>query len=181
MAGGRGRPPTAASPLLEIRGLSVDYGLGADAVHAVVDADLTLRRGEVLGLAGESGSGKSTLAYAITRLLRAARRDHRRLGAGCTRRPGATPSTCSTAGDERAARVPLVEIAVVLQSAMNALNPVHADRRPAHRRAAGAPARAGQRTARRARAGELLEHGRHLRRPAAAATRTSCPAACGSG
>ena len=56
--------------LIEVRGLCVDYGLGDDAVHAVVDAGLELRRGEVLGLAGESGSGKSTLAYAITRLLR---------------------------------------------------------------------------------------------------------------
>ena len=64
----------AAQPLLEIRGLRVDYGPGDGAVHAVVDADLELRRGEVLGLAGESGSGKSTLAYAATRLLRAARR-----------------------------------------------------------------------------------------------------------
>ena len=48
----------------------MDYGRGADAVHAVVGADLVLRRGEVLGLAGESGSGKSTLAYAVIRLLR---------------------------------------------------------------------------------------------------------------
>ena len=48
----------------------MDYGWGEEAVHAVVDANLTLRRGQVLGLAGESGSGKSTLAYAATRLLR---------------------------------------------------------------------------------------------------------------
>jgi len=56
--------------LLEIRGLSVDYGLGDDPVHAVDDVDLVIHRGEVVGLAGESGSGKSTLAYAVTRLLR---------------------------------------------------------------------------------------------------------------
>jgi peptide/nickel transport system ATP-binding protein len=59
-----------AELLLEVRGLSVDYGLGDQPVHAVDDVSLTIRRGEVLGLAGESGSGKSTLAYAITRLLR---------------------------------------------------------------------------------------------------------------
>jgi peptide/nickel transport system ATP-binding protein len=56
-------------PLLEVRGLCVDYGLGDPAVRAVRDVDLTLNRGEVLGLAGESGSGKSTLAYGMTRLL----------------------------------------------------------------------------------------------------------------
>jgi peptide/nickel transport system ATP-binding protein len=39
-------------------------------VHAVTDVSFTLRRGEILGLAGESGSGKSTLAYTITCLLR---------------------------------------------------------------------------------------------------------------
>ena len=42
-------------------------------MHAVRDVNLTLHRGEVLGLAGESGSGKSTLAYGLTRLLAAAR------------------------------------------------------------------------------------------------------------
>ena len=56
--------------VLDIRGLSVDYGIGPNAVHAVANVDLTVRRGEVLGIAGESGSGKSTLVYAITRLLR---------------------------------------------------------------------------------------------------------------
>ena len=63
--------PGRGGPLIEVRGLRVDYGLGPDAVHAVIDADLTLLSGTVLGLAGESGSGKSTLAYAMTRLLRA--------------------------------------------------------------------------------------------------------------
>lgn len=56
-------------PVLEIKGLDVDYGVGDEAVRAVRDVHLTLHRGEVLGLAGESGSGKSTLAYGLTRLL----------------------------------------------------------------------------------------------------------------
>src|ERR1700693_5050027 len=64
------RAAAGADPVLEIRGLCVDYGIGDQAVHAVVDCDLVLRRGRVLGLAGESGSGKTTLAMAALRLLR---------------------------------------------------------------------------------------------------------------
>ncbi|QMU77543.1 ABC transporter ATP-binding protein [Streptacidiphilus sp. PB12-B1b] len=60
---------SSRQPVLEIRNLCVDYGLGDQAVRAVRDVSLTLHRGEVLGLAGESGSGKSTLAYGLTRLL----------------------------------------------------------------------------------------------------------------
>ena len=56
-------------PVLDVRGLSVDYIGEHGTVHAVADVSFTLRRGEVLGLAGESGSGKSTLAYAAARLL----------------------------------------------------------------------------------------------------------------
>lgn len=56
--------------LLEVSHLSVDYQTGDIPVHALDDVSFTLHRGQILGLAGESGCGKSTLAYAITRLLR---------------------------------------------------------------------------------------------------------------
>jgi len=45
-------------------GVSVDYGTGADAVHAVADTSLCVERGTVLALIGTSGCGKST----VTRL-----------------------------------------------------------------------------------------------------------------
>ncbi|HLJ32123.1 MAG TPA: ABC transporter ATP-binding protein [Ktedonobacteraceae bacterium] len=55
--------------LLEIKHISVDYYAASGNVHALNDVNITLERGQILGLVGESGSGKSTLAYAITRLL----------------------------------------------------------------------------------------------------------------
>jgi len=61
---------TKIDVLLDVKNLSVDYLAANGTVHAVDDVSLTLRRGEILGLAGESGCGKSTLAYAIARLLR---------------------------------------------------------------------------------------------------------------
>jgi peptide/nickel transport system ATP-binding protein len=61
---------TRTDTLLEVTNLNVDYLASSGTVHAVTDVSFTLRRGEILGLAGESGSGKSTLAYAITCLLR---------------------------------------------------------------------------------------------------------------
>jgi peptide/nickel transport system ATP-binding protein len=65
-----GRSNIRSDTLLEVTNLNVDYLAASGTVHAVTDVSFTLRRGEILGLAGESGSGKSTLAYAITCLLR---------------------------------------------------------------------------------------------------------------
>src|SRR5207302_1778676 len=42
------RSSSVTDAVLEIHGLSVDYGYGEDAVHAVADCDLVLRRGRVL-------------------------------------------------------------------------------------------------------------------------------------
>ncbi len=107
--------------VLEISGLCVDYGFSEDAVHAVVDASLTLRRGEVLGLAGESGSGKSTLAYAVTRLLRAPGV----ITNGNVRFFGKDGDYDLLAADgETMRQLRWSQLAVVFQSAMNALNPV---------------------------------------------------------
>ena len=116
-------PATSPSgeEVLEIRGLSVDYGIGADAVHAVIDTDLVLRRGRILGLAGESGSGKTTLALAAIRLLRAPAV----ITGGSVvfhSRHGAVDMLAANLRQLRALR--WSEIAVVLQSSLNALNPV---------------------------------------------------------
>jgi peptide/nickel transport system ATP-binding protein len=54
---------------LEVSGLSVRFGRGADAMLAVDRADLRIARGQVLGLVGESGSGKSTLGRALVGLV----------------------------------------------------------------------------------------------------------------
>jgi oligopeptide/dipeptide ABC transporter ATP-binding protein len=59
-----------SEPVLQINNLSVDYPTRAGLVRAVDHVDLTVYRGEVLGLVGESGCGKSTLGMAILRLLR---------------------------------------------------------------------------------------------------------------
>ncbi len=117
--------------LLKVEHLTVEYETESTPVRAVNDVSFTLQRGQILGLAGESGSGKSTLAYAITRLLR--------------------PPAVVTGGEvlyypreeslyldvESGEAIDVLhlskrqlrafrwqELAIVFQSAMNALNPV---------------------------------------------------------
>jgi peptide/nickel transport system ATP-binding protein len=55
--------------LLEVRDLTIEYATREGPVPAVRGVDLTIERGQVLGLAGESGCGKSTIGLGLLRLL----------------------------------------------------------------------------------------------------------------
>jgi peptide/nickel transport system ATP-binding protein len=59
---------SAATPLLQVRNVSVDYVTDYGNARAVNDVSLDIMPGETVGLAGESGCGKSTLAFAISNL-----------------------------------------------------------------------------------------------------------------
>ena len=55
--------------LLEIEHLTRHFPTAAGTLHAVDGVDLTLKRGESVGLVGESGCGKSTLVRVLARLI----------------------------------------------------------------------------------------------------------------
>jgi oligopeptide/dipeptide ABC transporter ATP-binding protein len=60
---------SGAVPLLDIRGLTVQFATRHGAVHAVNSVSFTMDRGETLALVGESGSGKSVTSLAVNGLL----------------------------------------------------------------------------------------------------------------
>ncbi|MFE9204621.1 ATP-binding cassette domain-containing protein [Micromonospora sp. NPDC007230] len=57
-------------PLLDVRGLVVEYGHGPGLHRAVDDVSFRIPRGGSLAVVGESGSGKSTIARALVRLVK---------------------------------------------------------------------------------------------------------------
>ena len=65
---GLGKPVLIARNIVKTFARSGLFG-GGRTVKAVDDVDITIRRGETLGLVGESGSGKSTLAQCVIRLV----------------------------------------------------------------------------------------------------------------
>jgi peptide/nickel transport system ATP-binding protein len=55
--------------ILDIKDLVIHYETDEEVVEAVNKINLTLERGEILGLVGETGAGKTTTALGIMRLL----------------------------------------------------------------------------------------------------------------
>jgi peptide/nickel transport system permease protein len=110
-------PAPRSGALLEVRGLTVAYATDAAPVVAVDHVDLDLDQGEFLAVVGESGCGKSTLMLAISQLL--------------VKPAGITGGSVvfrgremAQMGDKQLRHIRWQEFSVVMQSAMNSLNPV---------------------------------------------------------
>src|ERR1700757_369336 len=58
-----------AQPLLDVHDLTVEFTTRRGIVKAVQHVDISVGKGETLGIVGESGSGKSVTSYAVMRIL----------------------------------------------------------------------------------------------------------------
>jgi peptide/nickel transport system ATP-binding protein len=105
------------APLLEIRDLHVTYATEAGGLPAVRGVDLTVDRGQIVGVAGESGCGKSTLASTILRL-----QPESATVTGQVFFEGRDVLTMRW-GELRAVR--WAGASIVFQGALHSLNPVH--------------------------------------------------------
>jgi oligopeptide/dipeptide ABC transporter ATP-binding protein len=111
--------PGPDAPVLKVEDLSVAYATDSGPVVAVDHVDLELARGEFLAIVGESGCGKSTLLYAIARLLGSPLPGE--IVGGRVLFQGRDLVLLE---ERELRRVRWRDLSVVMQSAMNALNPV---------------------------------------------------------
>ena len=104
-------------PVISVKNLNVDYISSDVPVNAVRDVTFEVYSGEIFGLVGESGSGKSTVVQAMMRILPP---------------PALIKSGIVSINDKdilKASQKDILgfrwkQISIVMQSALNALNPV---------------------------------------------------------
>src|SRR6188474_282176 len=60
---------TEPVPLLDVSDLTVEFSTRRGIVRAVQNVDVSVAKGETVGIVGESGSGKSVTSYAVMRIL----------------------------------------------------------------------------------------------------------------
>lgn len=107
--------------LLSVRDFSVVYDVDPP-VAAVKNVTLDIKRGEIVGLAGESGCGKTTLAYGVQRLLKPPAVITS--GSVVFHDQGGDDIDINALDAEQMRRFRWDKVSMVFQGAMNALNPV---------------------------------------------------------
>ena len=106
-----------AQPLLDVHDLTVEFSTRRGIVKAVQHVNVSVGKGETLGIVGESGSGKSVTSYAVMRILDRAGR----IAEGSVRFSGIDVKAASeeTMRDLRGR-----EISMIFQNPRAALNPI---------------------------------------------------------
>ncbi|GGL75700.1 hypothetical protein GCM10011575_37350 [Microlunatus endophyticus] len=108
--------------VLDIRDLIVRYRTVTGDVTAVDGVNLQVKRGEILGVAGQSGCGKSTMATAVLGLLRPP--GFVAGGAATFNRRDAAPVDVLDENDAGLRRLRWRDLAYLPQGSMNSLNPI---------------------------------------------------------
>src|SRR5881227_3239655 len=108
-----------APPLLEIRGLKTHFATDDGIVQAVDGVDLSISRGETLGVVGESGCGKTVTAMSVLKLIPI---PPGKIVAGQILYQG---RDLVPLGAEEMDRIRAKDIAMVFQEPMTSLNPVY--------------------------------------------------------
>ncbi len=106
-----------AQPLLDVTDLTVEFTTRRGIVKAVQHVNISVAKGETLGIVGESGSGKSVTSYAVMRILDRAGR----IAEGSVMFSGIDVKRASE-GEMRDLRGR--EISMIFQNPRAALNPI---------------------------------------------------------
>jgi peptide/nickel transport system ATP-binding protein len=108
-----------AHPLLAIEGLKTYFATDDGMIHAVDGVDLSIERGETLGVVGESGCGKTVTAMTVMKLVAM---PPGKIVAGRILWQG---RDLVPLGPDEMRSIRAKEIAIVFQEPMTSLNPVY--------------------------------------------------------
>ncbi|MEO7403456.1 MAG: ABC transporter ATP-binding protein [Burkholderiales bacterium] len=108
---------TTALPLLDVKGLSLEFRTRSGIVQALDQVTIAVDKGEMVGVVGESGSGKSVMCYSLMGILDSAGRV-----TGGTASFGGLDLLHAPEADRASIRGR--EMAMIFQSPRTALNPI---------------------------------------------------------
>jgi peptide/nickel transport system ATP-binding protein len=106
-----------AQPLLDVNDLTVEFATRRGIVKAVQHVNISVAKGETLGIVGESGSGKSVTSYAVMRILDRAGK----IAEGSVMFSGIDVKTAS---EDQMRDLRGREISMIFQNPRAALNPI---------------------------------------------------------